>query len=835
MHTSKAAQSFRFRYILGLTVIALLATASYLSMQRIVSEQRNYARVINLAGHQAGLSNRIAYFAGLMATTDDPTDFGMARSQVGRTIHRMAENHRLLRQGDPEAGIPALTNPQVSLIYEDPMVGLDLALERYLERARRVYDTPMHELSTGSVAYIFLTTYGPHVLEPMFDAAVDEYEAIGTRAILRIERLELVIWLAALTALVMEALLIFRPLEKRIQQTFAELSTERGFLQDVIDSVGDPIVVLDQARRVVRVNQAAARLGEHGGANSGGLLACRLDSGSARSCQCASGDCILQRVLGDGQPANLAQRVHDRDGDERTFDVSLSALRIGSGDVIGVICAYRDLTDHLELLDELRQSRSSFAHLAHHDALTGLPNRTLFNSRLDQAIRQTAAQGGQLAVLFIDLDGFKLINDSYDHAFGDKVLQAVAARIGGLVRESDTLARMGGDEFTLLLREIHSREAAGRVADKVLRTLRESFMVQERTLFIGASIGISLYPVHGTGVEDLVRQADAAMYQAKEDGRNLFRYFSEDLTARAYRRITLETELRNALEREAFVVHYQPQIDFGSQRVCGLEALVRWHHPDRGLLPPGDFMTVAEESGLVLDLGEWVLGQACHTARRWLETGLLPTDGMVSVNISVKQFDRHELGRTIRRVLAESRLPAANLELEITESTIMRSPQLTRQVLSELRGLGVKIAIDDFGTGYSSLSHLKMLPLTRLKIDKSFVSDIPEDANDMAISRAVISLGKSLSLNVLAEGIETPEQLRFLRDEGCDAGQGFLFSKPLPPEDVEDFLRAGAPGPSHVRRQDPENLLQCVETTKRAKRPGQLQTRIIDKPSSRPR
>jgi diguanylate cyclase (GGDEF)-like protein len=785
-----AARSLRARYILGLTVIALLITASYMTVQRIVSEQRNFAKIINLAGHQAGLSNRIAYFAGLMATTEDETDFRMAKSQVGRTINKMAQAHDLLRKGDNSLGMPVLSNEHVRMIYEDPMVGLDTALERYLERARAVYRKSMDELSTSSVEYIFLTTYGPHVLEPMFDAVVEEYEKIGREAILRIERLELIIWLAALITLLLEAFLIFRPLENRIRQTIDQLNSESSFLQHVIDSVNDPIVVLDSNLVVIRVNLAARSISRSGGELAGDLMVCgEVNPTMRRSCQCSDGQCMLREVMSTGEPRQTAQCVMDADSVQHTYDVVMSPLRDALGKVTGIICAYRDLTNHLALMDELKESQSNYAHLAHHDALTGLPNRILFKDRLSQAIRDAHRKSKLLALLFIDLDGFKLINDSYDHIFGDEVLKAVANRILGILREGDTLARMGGDEFILILGDVRDADKVGMAAERLLATMREPFQIQGRTVFIGASIGISVYPTHSTGVEDLVRQADAAMYQAKDEGKNTFRFFSEDLTSKAFRRITLEADLRRALEKRQFRLCYQPQLAFASQEISGLEALVRWQHPDRGLVGPGEFMGVAEESGLIVQMGEWILKEACAQMKNWVDEGVVPQDTLVAVNISGRQFDDGGLALMVHRALEETGLPASNLELEITESTMMRSPELTQQVLTELRVLGVKIAIDDFGTGYSSLSHLKLLPLTKLKIDKSFVSDIPGGSNDVAIARAIILMAKSLSLEVLAEGIETEEQLAFLRKEGCDLGQGYLFAKPMRAENIPSILQ----------------------------------------------
>jgi diguanylate cyclase (GGDEF)-like protein len=791
-----AVTSLRLRYIVGLTMIALLVTASYLTMQRIVSEQRNFARIINIAGHQSGLSNRIAYFAGLMATTDDETDFNMARAQVGRTIHKMAEAHRILREGDPELGIPRLSNDNLAMIYDDPMVGLDMAVERYLERARAVYEKPMDELSTRSIAFIFLTTYGPHVLEPMFDAVVDEYERIAAESIDRIERMELILWLSAIGMLIIEVILIFRPLERRIGSMLAELQQERSFLQHVIDGVSDPIVVTGEHHEVLRVNRALSLMAEENGHSVERFMVCsRSNKLSDSPCQCAHNACVQQTVFDTGKGQKLLLKRAGSEGATRTLEVSMSPLRDDTGRVVGVIEAHRDISAHLDLMDRLRASEMNYAHLAHHDPLTGLPNRTLFNDRLTQALFEAHRQHSSLAVLFIDLDEFKLVNDSYDHGFGDRVLKSVAERIQQVMREEDTLARMGGDEFTMIIRELAHLEAAGIVAQKILQLFEASIEIQGQTIFLGASIGISVFPRHGDQADDLVRKADTAMYRAKEEGKNTFRYYSKGMTLKAMQRITLETEIRRALKQQEFELYYQPQLDLVDGRVSGLEALVRWYTPVGGMRSPVDFIPVAEESGLIVELGEWILREACRRMTGWLREGLIAADVLICVNISAKQFDKDGLTGLLGEVLEESGLPPANLELEITESTMMRSAGQTRRLLSDLRELGVKVAIDDFGTGYSSLSHLKLLPLTKLKIDKSFVSDLPDDPNDTAIARAIILLGRSLALDTLAEGVETEEQLAFLQAEGCNTGQGYLFAKPMAADDLLAYLRSRGQAP----------------------------------------
>jgi len=566
------------------------------------------------------------------------------------------------------------------------------------------------------------------------------------------------------------------------------LATERTFLQNVMDGIDDPIVVVDPQYRVIRMNRVAKAMAERLDLDKECITCHQLSHESPDPCSGDDHPCPLKSVLETRGPAKVVHQHFGPKGERRTYEIAASPLFDDDGEVTGIIEVSRDITEHLAVLDELKERELSYAHLAQHDPLTGLPNRMLFADRLGQALHWAHRNGSKVAVLFIDLDHFKHVNDSFDHSYGDEVLQIVTARLRGLFREDDTLARMGGDEFTVILGQIERDGDAALVARKILECFKEPFENRGHSVFLGASIGISLYPHHGKTVEDLVRNADTAMYRAKDEGRNTFHYYSEELTTKAFERILLEAHLHKALENDDLVLHYQPQIDLRTGKLCGLEALVRWQHPEMGLISPLKFIPLAEESGLIVHMGEWILREACRQVKSWQDTGIVPMEASISVNLSVKQFDQSSLIGMIDDALKSTGLAATNLELEITESTMMRSPDLSRHILQQLRTLGVKVAIDDFGTGYSSLSHLKLLPLTKLKIDRSFVSDIPRDANDVAITKAVIALGHSLTFEVLAEGIETPEQRTFLTRQGCHVGQGYLFARPLNPVDFEVFM-----------------------------------------------
>jgi diguanylate cyclase (GGDEF)-like protein len=425
--------------------------------------------------------------------------------------------------------------------------------------------------------------------------------------------------------------------------------------------------------------------------------------------------------------------------------------------------------------------------MAQYDVLTDLPNRSLLNDRLTQAIASAQRRGAGLAVLFLDLDRFKHINDSLGHAMGDSLIQSVARRLLACVRSSDTVSRLGGDEFVIVLSELDQVEDATIAADKVLAVLAAPHSVGQHDLDVTVSIGVSTFPADGQDAETLIKNADTAMYQAKENGRNNFQFFEKDMNVRTVERQSLESSLRHALERQEFVLHYQPKIDLKTGAITGAEALIRWLHPDRGLVPPAQFVPIAEDSGLILPIGQWVVREACGQAQAWRDAGLGPMP--VAVNISMVEFRSRHFLEGIRAILRETGLEPHFLELELTESVLMQHPESTASVLRELKSIGVRLAVDDFGTGYSSLSYLRRFPIDTLKLDRSFVHDIAfQEAKDAAIVNAVITMGQSLKHRVIAEGVETEEQLKFLQAHRCDEGQGFYFSPPVAPERFGQFL-----------------------------------------------
>ncbi len=441
----------------------------------------------------------------------------------------------------------------------------------------------------------------------------------------------------------------------------------------------------------------------------------------------------------------------------------------------------------LELAKEKAETAAAnLAHQAFHDALTGLPNRTLLNDRLTIALAHAEREDEKLALLFLDLDDFKLINDTLGHEIGDELLCAVSGVLENCIRAEDTVARLGGDEFMILLAGIENNEDAGCVAQKVIDTLRQPLICSGHELHLAVSIGISIFPEDGTNGVELMRAADASMYRAKSTGRNLYMYYQMDIGAASCRRLALENHLRNAIKLNEFSLHYQPQVTPEEQQIVGVEALIRWNNHELGLVMPDQFIPLAEDIGLISEIGEWVMREACRQGKRWHDMGY--RDLQVAVNLSPRQFRRHHVEEVVTRVLSETGFPADRLELEITENLSMQNVQTTIVTLQVLQGMGVKLAIDDFGTGYSSLSYLTKFPIHTLKIDRSFVRDIPKDREDSALAKAIIVMAQGLGLRVVAEGIETREQMLFFRKNRCDVLQGYLFGKPLPADELEKLL-----------------------------------------------
>jgi diguanylate cyclase (GGDEF)-like protein/PAS domain S-box-containing protein len=455
--------------------------------------------------------------------------------------------------------------------------------------------------------------------------------------------------------------------------------------------------------------------------------------------------------------------------------LTISAVPDEQGCVTHYVGVFSDIS-------HIKEAQKQIDFLAYHDALTHLPNRTLFRDRLVHALTHAHREVRTLAVIFIDLDRFKTVNDTLGHPVGDELLLQVSRRMTETIRADDTLARLGGDEFVLLLEDGDSAQWAATVAHKLLECLSRPMHISGHELVVTTSLGISLYPTDGEDADTLIRHADRAMYEAKQRGRNNFQFFTQSLNDGAFERLVMENVLRGAVSRDELVLYYQPQIDLANGRLMGVEALVRWRHPELGLVPPDRFIPLAEEIGIIGDIGAWVLRAACRQLADWDAQGIqVPR---MSVNLSVKQIDDSSLVELVASTLRETGLGDNRLELEVTESMLMRVPEANRITLDAIKSMGVELTVDDFGTGYSNLAYLKLLPLDRLKIDQSFVRDIGRDSNDEAIVRAIIALARSLGLETVAEGVEEAHQAEFLLREGCNLVQGYLYSRPFPAEQL---------------------------------------------------
>jgi diguanylate cyclase (GGDEF)-like protein len=486
-----------------------------------------------------------------------------------------------------------------------------------------------------------------------------------------------------------------------------------------------------------------------------------------------------------------------------TIEDAIQAMRLGAADfilkpvttpviyeesIIRALATSAVALEQQETQEKLLEKESRLHHLAYYDALTNLPNRVLFHDRLQQMMIKARRTGKQVALLFLDLDRFQQINKTLGHDVGDRLLQEVAERLRNYIRKSDTVVRLGGDEFALIIDDIKNHKDVSRLARKVLELLAKVTMVDSYELYITSSIGISLFPEDSEEAEGLMRCAETAMYRAKESGKNNYQFYTADMNTRALELLLLETGLRKALENHEFVVHYQPQFDLSSRRLIGMEALLRWRHPARGMISPADFIPLAEETGLIVPIGEWVMKEACAQNKAWQDAGYQQVK--VAVNMSGLQFRQESIAKTVARVLAETKLAPQYMELEVTESMIMGNAEATIATLNELKQMGVRLSIDDFGTGYSSLSYLKLFPIDNLKIDRSFIKNINYDENDAMIADSIIALAHSMNLSVIAEGVEEEAQLQLLQEKNCDAVQGFFTGRPVPAEDFVDFFNS---------------------------------------------
>jgi diguanylate cyclase (GGDEF)-like protein/PAS domain S-box-containing protein len=565
------------------------------------------------------------------------------------------------------------------------------------------------------------------------------------------------------------------------------LFVEKERAQVTLNCIGDAVICTDAAGNITFLNIVAEKMTSWSRQEAAGRPMAEvfriLDANTRETTPSPT-----ERSVELNQTVHLPMNciLVRRDGSEVPIEDSVAPIHDREGQPTGAVVVFRDVS-------VARAMALEMTHSAQHDFLTGMPNRMLLNDRVNQAIAWAQRNSKKVAVLFLDLDGFKHINDSLGHPTGDKLLQSIAKRLVDCVRGSDTVSRQGGDEFVVLLTEVSQSEDAAVTARRMLQTVAEAHSVDQHDLHVTTSIGVSVFPDDGMDAETLIKNADTAMYQAKENGRQSYQFFKPAMNVRAVERQSIEESLRRALEREEFLVHYQPKVNLRTGDISGAEALIRWNHPTRGMVPPGDFIPIAEDCGLILPIGNWILREACKQARTWMDAGLPLTT--MAVNISAMEFRDDDFLNGVFKILEETGLDPRSLELELTESVLMKRAESTQSILKTLRASGVQLAVDDFGTGYSSLSYLRKFPIDALKIDQSFIRQITTAPDETTIVTAVISMGRSLKLRVIAEGVESQEELAFLQAHQCDEAQGYYFSRPVLPEQFAKLLANGIPEP----------------------------------------
>ena len=612
--------------------------------------------------------------------------------------------------------------------------------------------------------------------EPMIDKEDQRTDEAGAPRWLRMTKLPMRDDRGAIVGLIAVARDITE--RKRAEQA---LDAERALFRAIIDQVPDYLFAKDtESRFVVANREVAADLG----LQPADLIG-KTDFDLHQHNLARKFFSDEQKVIASGEPfIDTEDMVVDSSGKDKWFATSKAPLRDGQNKIVGIVGVCRDITDRKHAEQRIR-------HMALHDGLTGLPNRTLLMDRLEQNILQSKRTGGRLTTLFIDLDNFKTVNDSLGHDAGDTLLKSVADRMVGSVRASDTVARLGGDEFVILLVDRDgSAKPDTAIIERIRAAIAEPIQIEGKLFRVSGSIGVASYPGDGTDANALLKNADIAMYDAKESGRDEVRFYTKEMDAAAREHWMLQESLRNAIANDELSLVYQPQVDLETGGIIAVEALARWNHPIFGDIPPAKFIPLAEENGLIVPLGDWALREACRQNKAWQDAGISPIT--VCVNVSAFQIKEQTWDKRVAGILSEIGLEPRYLELELTESMLMHNLERAVAAMEKLQAIGVKFAIDDFGTGYSSLSALKNFPVARLKIDRSFIRNLPNDAGERDIAAAVISLGQKLNMRVIAEGVETNEQLAFLRDNDCDEVQGYLFSRPARAETIADLLSRGS-------------------------------------------
>jgi len=567
-----------------------------------------------------------------------------------------------------------------------------------------------------------------------------------------------------------------------------DIKEQKLFLQTIIDGINDPVLVIKDDYTILLMNESAkANIDESIVSNMEYPKCYEVSHHSQTPCDSNAHPCPLNEIIKTKKPVSVIHDHPDKFGNSDYFEISSTPLMDKEHNIIGVIESTRNITAHIQDKNALKKQKDILDYKAHYDGLTGLPNRELFIDRLTQAIKSANRSHNLVAVLFIDLDHFKDINDSLGHQIGDEVLKEVSNRLKHQIRETDTIARLGGDEFTVIIDALHDTSTIIDIVNNLINSMNTPLIVDEHKLYSTISIGVALFPDDGSIPDVLLKNADAAMYKAKDEGRNTYRFYTEEMTEKAFERIVMETHLRQALKNEEFVVYYQPQVDGQNNQIIGMEALIRWKHETMGLVSPAKFISLAEETGLIVPLDQWTMRTAMKQFVNWYAEGLKP--GVLALNLAMKQLQQKDFIEILSSILKETECKPEWVELEVTEGQIMSNPDKSIIILNQISDMGIELSVDDFGTGYSSLTYLKRLPIDKLKIDQSFIKNLPDDADDSAIAQSVIALSQNLHLKVIAEGVENEAQKDFLVKHGCRNIQGYYYAKPMPSNEMEQYLR----------------------------------------------
>lgn len=799
MNDLNIAHALTWRYVIALILVAVLSTAAWFSLQLVISKQKSTAAIVNVSGRQRMLSQRTALFSNLLVHASI-VDRPRIHRKLQDSIALMKHSHLALIHGDKEIGLPASMFPTVSAMYFNGDNPLNKQVENYIQSVQSLLLLDVNALTINNASLRYITNTATTSLLTSLDKMVYQYQIEGEASIKSLEKIETILWFFTMLLLMLEAVLIFRPIVKHIQNVIRKLQIKTDELQlhkegleeaveqrtadlriaSIAFECQEGMAVTDANNYILRVNRAFTRITGYNNEDVIGQTPRLFRSGKhGDSFYSAMWDSINNKGTWEGE-------IWDRrkNGEIYPANLTISVVKDAMGNLTNYVSTLTDITLSKAATDEIKS-------LAFYDPLTQLPNRRLFVDRLNQALAASTRSGQRGAVLFLDLDHFKTLNDTLGHDAGDLLLQQVAERLRNCLREGDTVARIGGDEFVVFLENLSSQQfdAAAQtevIGEKILNSLNQPYQLASDKYYNSTSIGATLFLGQDVEIEELLKQADISMYQAKKSGRNALRFFDPVMQEAINQRADTERDLRSALENKEFQLYYQIQVD-STGSPLGAEALIRWQHPERGLITPVHFISLAEDTGLILPIGLWVLETACAQLKAWAQH-TLTSKFTISINVSAKQFNQTNFVQQVQATLQQHQINPALLKLELTESMLLDNIEHIIFTMVALQTIGVRFELDDFGTGYSSLQYLKKLPLQQLKIDQSFVHDIAEDKNDQAIVRTIVAMARGLSMDVIAEGVETDLQLAYLGNYGCNHFQGYLFGKPLSIIDFEEAL-----------------------------------------------